>query len=303
MPGSRVEVGLAPERFRRTVPALSVAGAGRSGPVRRTFVRQWRLAGRGGGVAGSGGWRSREKLEMRLMRRSWITIVPWLLIATSLSAVETERDWEEAERHESDGSSLTLFVDREPRPGRPAFKIETRFEASPPVAAATVMHGMTSDEDLPSGERRRLLERSEREAVVYTFIDLPFMLADRELALRVVHTDDAESGIHRVAWSEANENLPPSRGRVVRLDGAVGYWEFRPDGEGGSYAIYMSQTEVGGSIPDAIADRLMKSQAMGSVERLRRRIRDRQRTHVAGGPPPSGSASKETRPATDADSP
>jgi hypothetical protein len=242
-------------------------------------------------------------MEMRSMRWSWITIVLLLLIATSLPASETERDWEEAERHESDGSSVTLFIDREPTPGRPAFKIETQLEASPNVAAATVMHGMTSDEDLPSGERRRLLERSEREAVVYTFIDLPFMLADRELALRVVHTDDAESGIHRVAWAEANEMLPPSRGRVVRLDGAVGYWEFRPDGEGGSFAIYMSQTEVGGSIPDAIADRLMKSQALGSVERLRGRIRDRQRTHVAGAPPLSGSTAKETGAATDPGAP
>jgi hypothetical protein len=46
----------------------------------------------------------------------------------------------------------------------------------------------------------------------------------------------------------------------------------------------MTQAEIGGSIPSSIGDRLMKSQALGTVERLRKQIRDRQRTHVAASP-------------------
>jgi hypothetical protein len=47
----------------------------------------------------------------------------------------------------------------------------------------------------------------------------------------------------------------------------------------------MTQTEIGGSIPASIGDRLMKAQAVDSVERLRKNIRERERTHVAGSPP------------------
>jgi hypothetical protein len=147
------------------------------------------------------------------------------------------------------------------------------------------MDGMVSGSDLPKGQRRRILERSDREALVYTFIDLPFFLSDRELALRIVHAEDPETGAHRVDWLEANEVLPPVEGRVVRLEGTNGYWEFRPDGRGGALATHMTQTEIGGSFPASLANRLMKAQAIDSVERLRRNIRERQRTHVAGSPP------------------
>ena len=110
------------------------------------------------------------------------------------------------------------------------------------------------------------------------------MLSDRELALRVVHSEDPEAGIHRIEWAEANDALPAVQKGVVRLAGASGYWEFRPDGQGGTLATHMTQAEIGGSIPTSIGDRLMKSQALGTVERLRKQIRDRQRTHVAASP-------------------
>lgn len=194
--------------------------------------------------------------------------------------------WERAGRQASkDDAPLTLFVESEPTSGRPAFKIETRFAAPPFVAAAVLMEGMLSGDDLPRGQRRQVLERGEHEALVYTFIDLPFMLSDRELALRIVHSQDPESGTHRVDWSEANEALPESEARVVRLTGAAGYWQFRPDARGGTRATHVTQTELGGAIPDAIGYRLMKSQALESVERLRGRIREQGRSRVAGSAP------------------
>ena len=218
------------------------------------------------------------------MRSAWLGTVLVLLLSSNVQAYGAGERWELAD-HRSDGESeLALFVEAERTEGRPAFKIETTFGVSPFVAAATLMDGMVSASDVPSGQRRRVLERSEKEAVVYTFIDLPFLLSDRELALRVVHTDDRETGIHRIDWVEANELLPPVQGGVVRLSGAAGYWEFRPDGKGGTLATHMTQTEIGGSIPSSIGYRLMKSQALDTVDRLRSKLRTRQRTHVAGSP-------------------
>jgi len=114
------------------------------------------------------------------------------------------------------------------------------------------------------------------------------MLSDRELAIRVVESLDPATGIHRVEWSEANDLLPAADADVVRLTGPAGFWEFRPNGHGGTQAIHMTRTELGGSIPQSIGDPLMKSQAIDSVEALRERIA--QHTHggvsdVAAGPP------------------
>jgi len=216
-----------------------------------------------------------------MLRYSWLTIFFVLLIHGSGRASEESERWTLADRDDEGDSVMLLFVEAERTVGRPAFKIETTFNVSPYVAAATLMDAMVSTADGPDGQRRRVLEHSEREALVHTYIDLPFLLSDRELALRIVHLEDSELGIHRVEWMEANEVLPAVEQGVVRLNGATGYWEFRPDGGGGTLATHMTQTETGGSIPASIGDRLMKSQALGSVARLRKKIRDRQRAHVA----------------------
>ena len=109
--------------------------------------------------------------------------------------------------------------------------------------------------------------------------------ADRELVLRVEERHDPATGIHRIERAEANELLPPADEEVVRLTGAAGFWEFRPDGQGGTKAIHETRTELGGSIPISLGDRLMKSQALESVESLRARIDERGPGAVAAGPP------------------
>lgn len=223
------------------------------------------------------------------MRSVWLGTVLVLLLHASAQAYDVEERWKLAD-HRSDGETeFALFVEAERTEGRPAFKIETTFDVSPFVAATMLMEGMVSASDVPSGQRRRVLERSEKEAVVYTFIDLPFLLSDRELALRVVHSEDRATGIHRIDWLEANDLLPAVQDGVVRLNGATGYWEFRPDGKGGTLATHMTQTEIGGSIPNSIGYRLMKSQALDTVDRFRSKLRTRQRTHVAGPPDTQGS--------------
>ena len=219
----------------------------------------------------------------RLISLSLLTL---LIVAPAL-AEEGSSSWRLAENRIESGVPVTVFVEAEKTPGRPAFKIETIFEARPSAAAVTLMHNMLSDSDLPDGQRRQILESKDREALVYTFIDLPFFLADRELALRVVHSDDPDTGIHRIDWREENALLPEGDDDVVRLSGARGYWEFRPNGDQHTHATYLTQTEIGGSIPKSIADRLLKGQAVDDVERLRGQLEKRRRTHVAAGLPAS----------------
>jgi len=241
------------------------------------------------------------------MRSGWSGLAVGLGLLSLLAgggvarAGDSTDRWARSDRSVVDDVPRTLFVERERTPGRPAFKIETRFAATPALAATVLMEGMLRDDDLPKGQRREILEYDEHEALVYTFIDLPLLLSDRELALRIVHSEDPESGTHRIDWREANEALPAREGGVVRLSGAMGYWELRPDGNGGTRATHVTQTELGGSIPDAIGYRLMRSQALDSVDRLRGRIRGRDWTELAGSssivePVRPGEASDPERP-------
>ena len=208
-------------------------------------------------------------------------------IATAPAAGAGEPDprWQLADRRGEGDASLALFVEAEPTPGRPTFRVETSFEVPPSLAHQILAESMLDPNEAPRGQRRKLLERTENGAIVYTFIDLPMLLSDRELALRVVESSDAATGVHRVEWAEANDLLPTADSDVVRLTGAAGFWEFRPNGRGGTQAIHMTRTELGGSIPESIGDRLMKSQAIQSVESLRARIDRHPQSAVAAGPP------------------
>lgn len=206
-------------------------------------------------------------------------------IAPAADAGEAEPRWQLADRRGDGDGALALFVEAAPTPGRPTFRLETSFDVPPAVAHEILAASMLDPKQAPRGQRREVLERSENAAVVYTFIDLPMMLSDRELALRVVESSDAATGIHRVEWAEANDLLPAADSDVVRLTGAAGFWEFRPNGRGGTQAVHMTRTELGGSIPQSIGDRLMKSQAIESVESLRARIDRHPKSAVAAGPP------------------
>lgn len=223
----------------------------------------------------------------------------WLAVGLISPAISGESSgstpdsrWELASSTTEAGAPLDLYVEVERTPGRPAYRIETSFPVVPGVAATTLMQEMAGARDLPKGQERRVIERGERYAVVYTFIDLPFMLSDRELALRILHTDDPATGIHRIDWDEENEVLPPATDRVTRLVGTRGYWEFRPEGLSATSATYMTQADVGGSIPSVLTNRLMRAQAMDAVTRLRGLLAQRSGPAVASPPPASDHAAE-----------
>lgn len=215
------------------------------------------------------------------------------VVGASAAGFATESDgvpaaggpWQLAQRSGKGSEAVALYAEKSPVPGRPSFLLETNLAVAPAVAHRLLVENMLDPTAAPSGQTRRVLERSESGAVVHTFIDLPVLLADREVALRVEHLHDAANDVHRVVWHEANEVLPPATDGVVRLKGAEGYWEFRPDGHGGTKAIHMTRTEIGGSFPAALGDRLMRAQAVETVEKFRARVGRQVERDVAAGPP------------------
>jgi hypothetical protein len=198
--------------------------------------------------------------------------------------------WQLTSERETDGFAWSLYEEVDAKPGRPAFRVEADLEASPALAAETLMASLADPGPATTaGERRQLLERTTHGALVHTFIDLPFMFSDREIAIRIEHSREDETGIHRVRWRDANEVLPPPIDGVLRL-GSDGFWEFHPTA-GGSHAIYVSRAEVGGSLPRALQDRLMRGQAVDSVLRLRGLVARRLaagKVDVAASPPEPG---------------
>ena len=201
------------------------------------------------------------------------------------AAPPVETSWEVAAVRNQDALAWSIYVERDPMPGRPAFRIETEFGVPPSVASETLMDSMAEGDAMATGERRRLLERTRDSALVHTYIDLPFMFSDRELAVRITVSRNENTGVHRIDWVDANDHLPPPDDGVLRLH-ASGYWEFRPmPSLGRTQATYVTRAEVGGALPAALRDRLMRGQAEDAVKRLARLIDERRTVQVAAPPP------------------
>ena len=68
-----------------------------------------------------------------------------------------------------------------------------------------------------------------------------------------------------------DEGPPPKRG-VVRLQKASGSWEFTPLPDGRTRAVCESHTEIGGSIPSWLVDRVSRNTVVEGLVLLRARL-------------------------------
>lgn len=214
--------------------------------------------------------------------------LPWAASAAALllaAAGGADDGWEVLERSDAAGAGYVLYIGGNGDGRYPSYKLETLLEAAPAEAAASTMTVMTSPHMAPEGQRRKLLSQNGDETVIYTFIDMPMMVSDRDVALRVTRNGDAESGVHRISWTADGNAAPPPPKKVVRLPEAHGYWEFAPDGPGRSRATYVTHADLGGSLPPWLVKPMMREQVAGDVDNLREVIRKRSTTVSA--PPPS----------------
>ena len=106
--------------------------------------------------------------------------------------------------------------------------------------------------------------------MLYSYIEVP-LVADRDVTTRAEESVDPETGSRRFDWRATDEGPPPKRG-VVRLQKASGSWEFTPLPDGRTRAVCESHTEIGGSIPSWLVDRVSRNTVVEGLVLLRARL-------------------------------
>ncbi len=213
-------------------------------------------------------------------QRRWT--LPMLALLLGVTPAGASDDWQVKERNDD----FVLYVSSGADSRYQTYKLETTLDAEPGEAVESLLVLMTSAELAPEGQERRVLEQTDDGFLVHTFIDMPMLIADRDVALRVTREPPGDGGARRVAWTAVADGVPPPKAKVVRIPESTGYWEFVPDGPGRSRAVYVTHSDLGGSIPAWLINSLMRDQVAGDVDRLRRVISDRAR--AVGAAPPDG---------------
>lgn len=110
---------------------------------------------------------------------------------------------------------------------------------------------------MPYMAETKVLKRDARGTVIYNRTAPP-LVDDRDYTIRMF--DDSyvrEDGlvVYVARWRTANDEGPPPRDGVVRVDKTEGYWSLEPlDGGKRTRATYFVVASPGGNVPHSIAD-------------------------------------------------
>ena len=102
---------------------------------------------------------------------------------------------------------------------------------------------------------KSLEEISPDEEVFYTVISMPWPVSDRDMVFLRVRAKDAESGAVEYKNS-AKPDAYPEQKKKVRMPYLKETWRFTPLEDGRTAMVYQSHSEVGGSIPAWLVNKL-----------------------------------------------
>ncbi len=153
-----------------------------------------------------------------------------------------------------------------------AYRLEAVFDAPLEVVAAAATKHMVDPDNRQRNMDKTVLKRDELGALIHShiYISAPFV-ADRDVVTRVDFHSDPASKTHTMRWRATDEGPPPKSG-VIRLDRSDGSWTFVSGQGDTTRAIYMSHTEIAGSLPAWILNGFMSDSMVHSVTGLRQAV-------------------------------
>ncbi len=208
-----------------------------------------------------------------------------MLIGFAVCA-SADESWQVASRDDDPDTGFVLYSLEDSDASSMRYRLETSFETDPQEAADIIVRVMTSPRFIPDDQRRKVLEQNENSTLLYTQIDLPLMVSDRDLVLRVTRSGDDATGVRRVMWHSVRNHptAPEPAGGTVRMKHAEGSWVLAPDGAHRCRATYTNFTDVGGSLPSWLIEPMMRNQMTGDVQRIRDLLAESE-TSVSAPPP------------------
>ena len=101
----------------------------------------------------------------------------------------------------------------------------------------------------------RRLSGDRENGVIYVRADLPFPVADRDVAFRNTRTQD---GPDRVSYvGEAEEGLAPEVDGLVRMTEMRSLWTFQRISESETEVTFQQRSNPGGAIPSWLANTMV----------------------------------------------
>lgn len=198
-----------------------------------------------------------------------LTCVACALVLTlpGASAVRAETDWTLA--HEADG--MTIHTRTAEGESIREFRAVTTFAAPLDVVTAVFEDVGRFPEWYDRCAEARRLGGDRDSGVIYVRADLPFPVADRDVAFRNTRTRSPDGVIY---VGEAEDGLAPAVDGLVRMPEMRSVWTFRSVDASRTEVTFQQRANPGGAIPSWLANAMVTSMPKNSLSALAKLVSD-----------------------------
>jgi hypothetical protein len=195
------------------------------------------------------------------------TLAALLVAGVALAEADAPDGWDPGDTTEAQGFSYQIFAKDDDGEGLVIYQARGKIEAPPETLIRAVRTVVSDPSRAPDGQSRRVVSQDEQGSfTVHTHIDLPAFFSDRDIVTRGVPSVDPDSGRHRIDWRAIEHDDIPPVDDTIRILRSAGFWDFTPDGNGASAAVYETYVDLGGSLPGWLIGPMMGGMVGGTFE-------------------------------------
>lgn len=184
-----------------------------------------------------------------------------VLTLAGASAVRADTDWTLA--HDADG--MTIHTRTAAGETIREFRAVTTFAAPLDVVTAVFEDVRRFPEWYDRCAEARRLDGDQENGVIYVRADLPFPVADRDVAFRNTRTQSPDRVIY---VGEAEDGLAPPVDGLVRMPEMRSVWTFRSVNSSLTEVTFQQRANPGGAIPSWLANAMVTSMPKNSLRAL-----------------------------------
>lgn len=183
-----------------------------------------------------------------------------------------DSEWRLHDRDDDPETGYVVYTRRPRGSSYDAYRLEAAIDAPPALVAAAARAEMADPHSGQSNVEKTIVRDVGDELVVYSYADLP-LVSDRDVTTRIHRSFDPQSGTYRLEWQATDEEGPPPKPGVIRIEHSSGSWTFSPLEGGRTRAVYENHNDLAGSIPGWLINSLMTDSVVDNIVKLRARVR------------------------------
>jgi len=171
---------------------------------------------------------------------------------------------------EKDG--IKIYTRNEPHSSLKSYKGETIFKAPMPKVCALLGTANNFDWWDKGFSKIEVLKHADQKFIQYYFIyDMPWPIADRDLAVESRIKMDTASGIYTVSSRPLLKTVP-EKPDLVRIKKYWQKWTVQPKENGNLRVTIEGSVDPGGNLPDWAYNLLITEMPLNTLHSLRKRV-------------------------------